>query len=57
MNRMVIKVVNVSVTIFTQEKSTSCARKTEKCLFRRMSIHYNKNVQIKYYNIHHILLQ
>ncbi len=28
-----------------------------KCLFRRMSIHLNKNVQIMYYNIHHILLQ
>ncbi len=40
------------VTIFTQEKSTSCARKTES-VFRRMSIHLNKNVQIMYYNIHH----
>ncbi len=27
--------------------------KNRKCLFRRMSIHLNKNVQIMYYNIHH----
>ncbi len=40
------------VTIFTQEKSNSCAIKTESVFFSGC-IHLNKNVQISYYNIHH----
>ncbi len=40
------------VTIFTQEKSNSCAIKTEKVYLGRC-IHLNKTVKVKNYNIHH----
>ncbi len=44
------------VTIFTQEKYTSC-NKTESVFIQEVYSQLNKTVKISYYKIHHILLQ